>query len=690
MLNVSKLVQAPPPRTSDEWARDKRIMPPSSPRPGPFNPDVNPYMRPVAWAVAQPCFDRVTFITATQMGKSVTMENIIGHRLDEDPTPIMYIAPTAPLLKDAVVPKFDDMIAECESLTAKLDARRSTTFVKWIAGTKLRFVWAGSPSGLSADSAGLIMVDEVDRIVNTGEGSTVSLVERRGDAYDGSKICYTATPTHGRVRKRRHEKSGLEHWEVASVKALGSAVWKLWQSGTRHEWAVPCPECGEYFIPWSGLLWWPGKGEENECTPDEAQRGARLTCGASGCQIESKYRPWMNERGRAVAPGQSINRDGEITGIAETAGSTHYSFLASGLCSFSSKKTYGSLAKDLLAAIQGGDPADLLAVYNTGFGECYAQSGDVPTWEQVRAMCWGYAAAQLLLEPLRIYCTIDVQKNRLVYAIRAWYAGMGSMLLEHGELWGETDQDAVWEQLGELIDTEYDGNCISMTGIDIGYRDDQVYKFINDNKHRAIALRGRERLDKPYRKEMVEVDRKGKTRKRGDARWAFDSPFAKRWVHSRFARPDDRPGWWLLHQQVTDDYCKQIVGEEWREAEGKFHQVGENHYLDCEAMQYILALRDKLQRRKVGALTRAELLIAVKAGPMAEEGDEPVSGEDVPPARARRVRSERSARAPPPQVSAEPSAPVESKPAAPVRQRKIDAVPARGSSRYKIIKKSTR
>ncbi|WP_223121550.1 phage terminase large subunit family protein [Pseudomonas viridiflava] len=46
----------------------------------------------------------------------------------------------------------------------------------------MRFVWAGSPSGLSADSAGLIVVDEVDRIVNTGEGSTVSLVERRGDA----------------------------------------------------------------------------------------------------------------------------------------------------------------------------------------------------------------------------------------------------------------------------------------------------------------------------------------------------------------------------------------------------------------------------------------------------------------------------------------------------------------------------
>lgn len=652
-------------------------MPPSSPRPGPFDPDVNPYMRPVSWAFAQPCFDRVTFITATQMGKSVTMENIIGHRLDEDPTPIMYIAPTAPLLKDAVVPKFDDMIRECESLTAKLDVNRSTMFVKWIAGTKLRFVWAGSPSGLSADSAGLIMVDEVDRIVNTGEGSTVSLVERRGDAYDGSKIGYTATPTHGRVSKYRHEKSGLQHWAVAPVKKLASAVWRLWQSGTRHEWAVPCPECREYFIPWSGLLWWPGKGGENECTPDEAQRSARLTCASNGCMIESKWRPWMNARGVAVAPGQSISKAGVVSGVAETEGSTHFTFCASGLCSFSSKKTYGALAKDLLAAQLSGDPADLLAVHNTGFGECYAQAGDVPTSEQVRAMCWGYAAGELLLEPLRIYCTIDVQKNRLVYVVRAWYAGLGSMLLEHGELWGETDQDAVWDQLGELIDTEYDGHPISTTGVDIGYRDDQVYKFINEHKGRAIALRGRDRLDKPFRKELVEVNRQGKTRKRGDARWAFDSPLAKRWVHSRFGRPDTRAGWWLIHQQVTDDYCKQLVGEEWREAEGRFHQVGENHYLDCEAMQYVLALRDKLQRRKVGALTRAELAEAVKVGPLA--GD-PVDQPAESPADPIELLTALAGASPP---TVKP-------PAKPAAERKPDAPKAKAKARFNIIRKPRR
>lgn len=254
---------------------------------------------------------------------------------------------------------------------------------------------------------------------------------------------------------------------------------------------------------------------------------------------------------------------------------------------------------------------------------------------------WPYALGEMVLEPVKIYCTIDVQKNRLVYVIRAWYRGMGSALLEHGELWGPTDQDDVWDQLDELIATEYDGRAIDLTGIDIGYRDDEVYQFINAHKGQAIALRGRAKLDKPFKIERVEQDSRGKTRKKGDARWAFDATLSKRWVHSRIARaqqPDAgrRPGWWLLPIGVTDDYCKQLVGEEWVESEGAFKQVGENHYLDCEGMQYILALRDKLQRKKSGALTRDQLarLVDPKATPGASPAETPAAtpAADEPPA----------------------------------------------------------
>lgn len=265
---TATMVEAPPPRTSDEWARDKRIMPPAAPVPGPFNPDSNPYMKPVAWAFAQPQFRRVTFVMGTQMGKSVTMENVVGHRIDEDPTPVLYVTPTKPLITSTVEPKFMDMFRECAALWRKYDKRRSSIYTKWIGGTKFRFAWAGSPTELAADSAGLILVDEVDRIVNTGEGDTTEIIEARGDAYVDSKVGYTATPLRGRVTKRKHPVTGLEHWQVGKRGAVTSKVWRLWQSGTRHEWAIPCPNCLDYFIPHMDLLWWPGR---------EAKRSARRT-----------------------------------------------------------------------------------------------------------------------------------------------------------------------------------------------------------------------------------------------------------------------------------------------------------------------------------------------------------------------------------------------------------------------------
>ena len=146
-------------------------------------------------------------------------------------------------------------------------------------------------------------------------------------------------------------------------------------------------------------------------------------------------------------------------------------------------------------------------------------------------------------------------------------------------------------------------------------------------------MRGREKLPMPFKKELVEQNKLGKIRKRGDSRLAFDTTLAKRWVHSRIGVPDTRTGWWLLHQQVSNDYCKQIVGEEWNEEEGKFKKVGENHYLDCEGMQYILALREKLHRRKRGVLTKAQLKAAIRViegAPLELEPESAAADSSVP------------------------------------------------------------
>ncbi|MEI8598907.1 phage terminase large subunit family protein [Vibrio sp. M60_M31a] len=73
----------------------------------------------------------------------------------------------------------------------------------------------------------------------------------------------------------------------------------------------------------------------------------------------------------------------------------HFSIWVSGLCSFSGKKSYGYLARKLLQAQRGGDPHQLLSVYNTGFGEIFAVVGDAPEWEEVYKLRSTYSSGDI-------------------------------------------------------------------------------------------------------------------------------------------------------------------------------------------------------------------------------------------------------------------------------------------------------
>lgn len=578
-------------------------MPATSPEPGPVRPERNPYLIKPGEAFNDPKAKRITYVTGTQSGKSFLQENVMGERADDDPCPIIYYAPTESNITKKVEPLVMAMISQSKSLSKKFDPS-STQFVKKIGAARLYLSFMGSTTETASTSARLILVDELDRCAKNAEGSVVEIVEARGDAYADSRIGFTATPTIGRIKKYTHPETGFQHWEVADKESLGSEIWAQWQSGTRHEWAVPCPDCKEYFIPWSGLLWWPDKDSEKECDPSTAEREARLCCPSCGSMIEDRHRGRMNAKGEYISPGETIDKNGVVSGVSETAGNSHMSFHSSGLFSFSAKKSFGYLAKKLLSALNGGDPSVLQPVYNTGFGECYAAAGEAPAWESVRAQAWRYPLGAVLGTPEFVLCTVDVQKNRLVWVVRAWYLGMGSALIDNGVLWGDTTQEAVWDELGEVLEQEWDGHGITEMGVDYGYRPDQVSAFLRANKGRVRALRG-QKMDIAYRKVDVEKDSRGKVRRHGEARWDFESSRAKAWVHSRIGRSNKKSGFWLLPTDIDESYCKEIVGEEYDEGKGEWKKVGENHYLDCEAMQYMLASMKGLKRKR-GAVMLSE------------------------------------------------------------------------------------
>ncbi|MFH4734902.1 phage terminase large subunit family protein [Vibrio diabolicus] len=647
------MIRAKPLRNAAQWATENRIMPPGSPIPGPFDTTSTPYMIPVCVAFADPAYSKITFVMGTQMGKSATMQNVIGWRLDDQPAPIIYVGPTESNINNVVEPKIMEMFRECSTLWLKYDDK-SPKHKKRIGGVSLRFAWAGSATELASDSAVITLVDELDRPDTnaTGEGSLAEIAEARGDAYIDSKLGLTSTPTHGKASTYEHPETGMTHWAVAPKGKVSSPIWLEWEQGTRHEWAVPCPDpdCGEYFIPRSDLLWWPGKGTENESSPAAASREARLICPHCGGQIEDKHRKVMNAQGVAIAPGQYAKKyDDSSVLITQGYESTvvpfhsmlhplednnHFSIWVSGLCSFSGKKSYGYLARKLLQAQRSGDPHQLLSVYNTGFGEIFAVVGDAPEWEEVYKLRSMFSSGEVPDGVHTLICTVDVQKNRLVYVVRGWVDGMSSRLIEFGELWGDTDKPEVWSELDDLMEHEWGNLKIRQCGVDAGYRTDEVYAWVRRHKTRARALMGWQKLPKPFRVTRVEVDKQGKVRKRGDKRWDFDASLAKAWVHNRVRWKRGTVGDWLLPSDVSEDYCKQIVAEEFDDEKGEWNRVSkDNHFLDCEGMNYMVARMLRLDRKKPKPIDDEE---ETQPESVADEADEQEDEEERKPVKLKK------------------------------------------------------
>lgn len=599
----------PPPRTPAQWADEKRILPKGSAEPGRFRSSRAPWMIPFTAEAAGRKRRRVVGVMGSQTGKTDGLLNIAGQRLEDDPAPILYVGPTKSNVEKVIEPRVMKMLRSVPSLFEQLDkSKASSKTLKQIAGVSLRFAWAGSATEVASQDAALTQTDELDRMKANvkGEGSPLALIEGRLESHPDGVSVVTSTPTEGNVETYVDE-FGQERWKVAAPSDVASPIWRLWQEGTRHEWAWPCPDCCEYFIPRSKYLWWP-----KDATAQQAKREARLVCPHCGVHIEDSAKGQMNARGVAIAPGERVTRDGIVEGRCEE--NDVYSLWVSGLCS--SWRTFGERARALVEAQLSGDDERIKAVLNTRFGELYRVGGnDGPQAENVKQCKAPYAFGEMPAGVTDITCYVDVQKTRLYYSVRGWGDAMESWLLEAGELHGETEHDDVWELLAEFRDREFgNGLRIRRLGIDSGYRpgdkwrrpDNQVYAFCRRFRGWALATKGYQRLPKPLSPSLIDVTLAGKTYKAGLQLWRLDSDYFKSWVHARLSWPDTQPGGWHVPNDVTDDYCEQITAEaRVVKPSGQVVWVrlrSANHYLDCEAgnaaMAQVLGLHRRRARKK--------------------------------------------------------------------------------------------
>jgi phage terminase large subunit GpA-like protein len=501
-------------------------------------------------AAIDPTVKRVVFVGASQLGKTELLLSIIGYRMDVDPAPVLFVSASQRLAESVSTSRVMPMIRSTPALFDKLDKSRSKLKIteKFLGGQRLGFGWAGSAIELSSHPAHTVLIDEVDRMERDveGEGDPVSLAEARTATYIDGKVIVCSTPT-------------IEG---------ASPIWDLYSGGTQARWTWPCPDCLTFFAPELSLLQWDEKS-----TPQQAKRSARLVCPHCGSLIPDRARASMNGAGKY-----------EITGDAE---SDTASFWVSGLCS--PWRSWGECARAWVEAARSREPGRVQAIKNTVLGELYRLSGEAPEASKVQALRGMYRSDELPAGARVITCGVDVQKDRLYFAVRAWGAASTSWLIRYGELWGDTDQQSVWEALASLLEAKWGDLQIRSMLVDSGFRPDRAYAFARRFPGRVLPSKGHDEQARPVIVTRIDLDVRRNPSKRGTALAHVDANYFKSYVHGKVTWPLDQPGAWHLPADTGDDFCDSIVAESRIvKVNGKIIWVRDgqnrNDYLDCEAL----------------------------------------------------------------------------------------------------------
>ncbi|MCB1329215.1 MAG: phage terminase large subunit family protein [Maritimibacter sp.] len=622
MRRFGDLIRAPALTTPDEWARANRVYGPETGLPGPRNPYLSPSMVPLGRAAVSGLYRRVVGVTGAQTGKTDTVLDVIGQRLDQRPTPILYVGPSAEFNRDQFEPRLRRMIDESAGLTSKLvRGRREKKTLKTVAGVRVRLASAASSTSLKSDPAGLALIDEYDEMLKNirGQGDPLGLVEARGDTYADFCTIITSTPGQGVVETEEIEAGTdedgnlitLEFFAIGDPVEIESPIWRLFQEGTRHHWAWHCPHCGVPFIPMRKHLHWaPGS------TPVQAAKTAYLLCPHNGCIIEDdaqgSVKAAMNAGGFMIAPGQTVEDAKAGRDVPENR---TYSQWSSGLAS--PFVSWGERAERLVKAEMSGEEDKRQTAVNANFGEVYSPfvSGDMPDWQSLLKHRGDYGPGDLPAGVLRLAMGVDVQKRGLYFVIRGFGARGASWLIDHGFLIGDTDEDDVWLDLANLMLDPIQGHHIEKVFIDSGFRPDKpeagsihrVYDFCRRYSFIATACKGRSTMGgAPYTVSKIEVKPDGRRRPFSMKLVMLDTDFFKSLVHSRIKTPIEAPGAFHLHREADEDYVRQLLSEVRLVEPGKSKPVWKqvkraNHLLDCEALAAAAGFSLNVQRLPDGA-----------------------------------------------------------------------------------------
>ena len=411
--------------TVTEWAeKNRRLSSESSAEPGPWRTERTPYLREVMDAFTDPKIHHIVFASASQVGKSEVLNNCIGDIIDQDPGSILFIHPTNVDAKEYSKLRIAPMIRDCPTLREKVAAPKSrdssnTILQKTYPGGILTMCGSTEAHALASKPIRYVFGDERDRWAASAgnEGDPWDLAMARQTTFYNAKAVEVSTPT------------------IKNASAIEAA----YATGTMERWKSRCPHCGEYHeIKWQDIRF---EYDENEIAGKKTYKVKEIYYVCPGCGAVSDELTMK----RAPARWEADNPDAYAQGTRSFWLNAFVSHWA----------TWESIVLKFLNAL--GSSRKLQVVYNTCFGELWEDRGDLADEEGLLKRREDYGQTEdgkpveLPDGVLVLTAGVDTQDNRMEYEIVGHGHFGETWGIEKGVVMGRPDDDAVWQQLDDLV-----------------------------------------------------------------------------------------------------------------------------------------------------------------------------------------------------------------------------------------------
>lgn len=459
--------------TVSEWAdKKRRLSSESSAEVGPWRTSRTPYLKEPMDAFTDPKVRHIVIVSASQVGKSETINNMLGYIIDQDPSSILFIHPNIVDAKDYSKLRIAPMIRDCKALREKVSDPKSrdsanTIMQKSYPGGILTLCGSTEAHALASKPIRYIFGDERDRWASSAgtEGDPWKLASARQITFYNAKSVEVSTPT---------------------VKG-SSVIADAYSLGTQERWKTRCPHCGEYNeIIFDNIRYTKieiGEGEKKKFQATDIYYICP-SCGGISSEAIMKKQP---ARWEADNPG------------AYGTNSTRSFWLSAWISPWAS---WASTINEYLEAL--GDPLKMQVVYNTRFGLLWENRGDIEDEDSIMARREEYPA-ELPNGVLLLTMGVDTQDDRFEYEVVGHGHFGESWSIMRGVILGRPDSEETWRELDKVIIRTFKfengiGLPISATFIDEGGHFTQEVRLhcYQRQSHKVFAIKGRGGSDIPY------------------------------------------------------------------------------------------------------------------------------------------------------------------------------------------------